>query len=477
MPLYAALKARTSDSATLSAWKKRTAARLLTLRAALHDHIYRYRGDTSHTHERDDAAWLRVATWNLREFDTPKYGGRLGESIYFIAEIISHFDLVAVQEVREDLRALGRVINILGSHEWDFIATDVTEGRPGNRERMVFIYRTSKVRFTNVAGELTLSEKDKITHSFNNAFQNPAGISLAMPVAMSELLPSQMPLKKSKDRLKLASDVILDLPEEASLRLPPGTKLILKKGMEVRKTDGALSILAGDAPDPELIKDAMVLFPEGLITHDELQFARTPFLVTFQAGWLKCMFCTVHIYYGSGSEGLALRNQEIERLTRFLAKRARNENDSDANNFFFVLGDFNIVGKDHTTWESLHTNGFSVPEQLRAIPHGSNVKRDKAYDQIAFWQPGSRSRKGSTCIDIGNAGIFDFFKYVFREGEDDAEGEDEQYYADAVGKTKLNYRTWRTYQMSDHLPMWIELRIDFCDDYLCDISRQDDAVS
>ena len=34
-----------------------------------------------------------------------------------------------------------------------------------------------------------------------------------------------------------------------------------------------------------------------------------------------------------------------------------------------------------------------------------------------------------------------------------------------AGKTK------RTYQMSDHLPMWIELRTDFGDDYLKEVAE------
>ena len=28
------------------------------------------------------------------------------------------------------------------------------------------------------------------------------------------------------------------------------------------------------------------------------------------------------------------------------------------------------------------------------------------------------------------------------------------------------YKLWRTFQVSDHLPMWAELKIDFSDDYL-----------
>jgi hypothetical protein len=28
------------------------------------------------------------------------------------------------------------------------------------------------------------------------------------------------------------------------------------------------------------------------------------------------------------------------------------------------------------------------------------------------------------------------------------------------------YKQWRTFQMSDHFPLWVELRIDFSDAYL-----------
>lgn len=74
---------------------------------------------------------LLLATWNIREFDSPAYGKRRREPIYYIAEIISHFDLVAVQEVREDLEALYEVMKILGGW-WRYIATDVSEGRTGS---------------------------------------------------------------------------------------------------------------------------------------------------------------------------------------------------------------------------------------------------------------------------------------------------------------------------------------------------------
>jgi len=77
----------------------------------------------------------------------------------------------------------------------------------------------------------------------------------------------------------------------------------------------------------------------------------------------------------------------------------------------------------------------------------------------------------------GRAGIFDFFKTVYRDedrttyepympngyttkGNGDPRPEDGSY------SKKWYYGQWRTYQMSDHFPMWVELEIDYSDKYL-----------
>jgi len=65
---------------------------------------------------------------------------------------------VAIQEVREDLSAIEQLKYILGDESWDYILTDVTEGRRGNRERMAFLYDAKKVRFGGLAGEIVLPE-------------------------------------------------------------------------------------------------------------------------------------------------------------------------------------------------------------------------------------------------------------------------------------------------------------------------------
>ena len=140
MPYYASL--RREDPAT----RKRIAEGLIRLRkAAVEQKLPR------RTLEGD----LLIASWNIREFDSSKYGGRLTDAFYFIAEVLSHFDLIAIQEVRENLSALDRIQNLLGGW-WKYVVTDVTEGSAGNGERMAFLYDSRKVVFGGLAGEIVL---------------------------------------------------------------------------------------------------------------------------------------------------------------------------------------------------------------------------------------------------------------------------------------------------------------------------------
>jgi hypothetical protein len=110
---------------------------------------------------------LLIGTWNIRAFGglTEKWDSASSDSpkrnladICAIAEIISHFDVVAVQETRDDLSGLHRLMERLGS-SWNFIVTDVGEGQPANGERLAYLFDTKRVRLTGLAGELVVPEE------------------------------------------------------------------------------------------------------------------------------------------------------------------------------------------------------------------------------------------------------------------------------------------------------------------------------
>jgi endonuclease/exonuclease/phosphatase family metal-dependent hydrolase len=350
MPYYAGLRREAPEV------RKRIAAGLLRIRESV---------SAQNIPEKTTSGDVLIASWNIREFDSAKYGGRLPDAIYFIAEILSNFDLIAIQEVRENLDALERVQNLLGSW-WKYIVTDVTEGASGNGERMAFLFDTRKVTFGGLAGEIVL---------------------------------------------------------------PP------------QKVDSEV-----------------------------LQFARTPFVCGFKAGWAKVDLCTVHIYYGKGVPIDNRRLEEIQKFAAFMAKRAKStakgkeDGKSTAKpqepNTTILLGDFNIFNMADETLKAITDAGFKIPKTLLDRSKGSNLGKDKFYDQIAIW-------RGKRFAETPRGGVFDFYEAVFREAD---APEYEPLIQLTKSGSKPRYKEWKTYQMSDHLVLWSAFQVDYAREYLEELS-------
>ncbi len=322
-----------------AAAKDRAIDRLLALRAGLSKQVT--------PNSKQDS--FHLATWNIRDFGGHRLNPspRLPESLLYIAEVISAFDLVAVQEVNEDMTEFQTVMRLLGPH-WDYLVTD----QSGNMERLAFVFDTRKIRFRHVAGEIVL------------------------------------PAKKGK------------------------------------------------AP---------------------IQFNRTPYLVAFQAGWFKFNLCTVHIYYGTARD-TAQRKREIADIAAFFTARQKKDGET-----YILLGDFNILNPDDPTMNALLGGGFEVPAALRKP---TALASANYYDQIAL-------RTQNKLVEIRNAGAFPWQDYVFRNEADHA-----AYKALMPTETKTRkpaktdlsaYRKWRTWQMSDHLPLWTEIKMDFTESYLASL--------
>jgi exonuclease III len=191
------------------------------------------------------------------------------------------------------------------------------------------------------------------------------------------------------------------------------------------------------------------------------QFSRTPYLVAFQVGWFKFNLCTVHIYYGKDTgEKFEQRIKEIENLSMFFKNRSKKEDEN-----FILLGDFNILNFQDRTMEALKKGGFKIPDSLIKRT-GSNIKKDKYYDQIVY-KEGLNKVKFS-----GKAGVFDFYDIVYNESEKQKYYEDYASIMKANGKVynktlfEKKFNEWKTYQMSDHLPLWVEFDVNYSDEYL-----------
>ena len=361
MAFYHALKRYgiDADYPQKDAW---IASRLLTLRHDLFHAIKKDRLPNS----------LIIGSWNIRAFD----GGmpRMDESYHYIAEIIDHFDICAIQEVKKDLEPLRRLRDLLGPN-WDFFVSDLSIHEGGNSERMAFMYNKNKVFFRNLIGEIVL-------------------------------------------------------------------------------------------PNAQLI--------------DGNQVARTPFFASFQAGWFKFSLCSAHIIFGND---LAIRAEEIEAIADILVKRAKSEDQ-----VHIFLGDMNIETPDDEVMTALQGSEMNVPDF-----GPTNMGGNRWFDQMAFTQEGKSGDK----TRLLRHGTFDWRHAVYGPHPNDPVPDSwEIQNGDGSGKQRLthaqiiahyetivphfravhgknphtdfaqSYRSWTTHEMSDHLPIWMELEIDYSDDYL-----------
>ena len=95
---------------------------------------------------------LLVATWNIANFGAQ---ARQDSHLSLIAEIVGWFDLVALQECRENYGHLFDVHDKLSS-SYRLIMSDVA----GNNERMSFLYNSRKLKPLEEIGEIAFPPSD-----------------------------------------------------------------------------------------------------------------------------------------------------------------------------------------------------------------------------------------------------------------------------------------------------------------------------
>lgn len=107
-----------------------------------------------------------VGTWNVREFGEVTRAWRAAKgvspkrdwgSVALIAEIVSRFDVVALQEVQGRISALRQMLRFLGD-DWGLLLTDVNRSSKGGYERMAYVFDTNRVRPSGLASELGIPE-------------------------------------------------------------------------------------------------------------------------------------------------------------------------------------------------------------------------------------------------------------------------------------------------------------------------------
>ena len=156
---------------------------------------------------------------------------------------------------------------------------------------------------------------------------------------------------------------------------------------------------------------------------------RPPYMAGFRAGALELVLATAHVRWGTTERG---RLAEIDALAEWAARRAAR---SPAPTSLVLAGDLNVPDVKSPLYRALQRRGLSLPKALLGA-HGTNLATNKRYDQILHL-PTLAERFTE------RAGVVDFFA-----GD----------YEALFPKRRIGREAF-TREISDHLPLWAEMRV------------------
>lgn len=334
----------------------------------------------------------------------------------FLAGICRHFDLIAVQEVMEDLGGLDHLREKMGS-SFHCVASDVTgvfPGESGMGERLAFIYNHRVIERRNVVSDISM------------------------------------------DRTKIVSTIANNI-EEFQACLGPYKEYL----------DELDTYKAGEGPKPKKVSLSLPMF---------LDFIRSPFIASFSllghphAKPIELIAINAHLIYRS----LTDRRQEFDALMEWVKSRASENADTYAPNFV-LMGDLNLDFNNPETDRpkiDAHIDEFnSETDEHGATAHfpflhphpdagdeifRTNLRQTETYDQIGFFIRDERLSCDPQPLDASPAerqqdyGVVNIPKLLARAIHDkDLDDLDDEERSSMIASAQ--------YEITDHLPIWTRL--------------------
>lgn len=140
-----------------------------------------------------------LASFNIRKLGSAHK--RSGVTWEFLARLCRRFDLLAIQEVMDDLTGLERLRDLMGE-EYGMIVSDKTGAFPGDaglNERMAFLYRRSIVRRGPIVSDVTY-DRSKVHQLLA---ENWEAVQPAMEQFADKLAEFEAGTRKTKPKLDI----------------------------------------------------------------------------------------------------------------------------------------------------------------------------------------------------------------------------------------------------------------------------------
>jgi endonuclease/exonuclease/phosphatase family metal-dependent hydrolase len=165
---------------------------------------------------------------------------------------------------------------------------------------------------------------------------------------------------------------------------------------------------------------------------------REPFMASFSAGSFDFVLLAAHAQWGTPAGRLV----ELQSLAEWVDLKRKEKTCEDKD--LIIVGDFNIETPEQ--FAALTAKGLQMPASLKGQSYGTNLAQNKRYDQILHYPgyPQNFSNQAGV-VDFYSGGLKDLFP--------------------GMDKTAF------TFQMSDHLPLWMQVNTDIEGEKLDEIIR------
>lgn len=171
----------------------------------------------------------------------------------------------------------------------------------------------------------------------------------------------------------------------------------------------------------------------------EESFWRAPYLCSFRSGNFDFLALAMHARWG---DSILSRQGELMRFSNWIDRRFKDKYVEDHD--LIVFGDFNTKSTENDPlFDALLSCGLQLPKALKKLRvgnrviSGSNLNANARYDQILHLP--TVEENFTNC-----GGVIDFFNN-----------------GDLVDKLFPGYTKQKfTYQLSDHFPVWIQIKTD-----------------
>jgi len=211
----------------------------------------------------------------------------------------------------------------------------------------------------------------------------------------------------------------------------------------------------------------IVLWDEITADSEITQLKRTPFITGFKSGWKSFAIINVHLQPGKTEEKKKKRKEEVRLLMKAISAKLKDRRFWTEN--LLMMGDFNLFKADTDIVAHINDQGFKELPSLQGV--ATNVPETEVYDRIFYHE--TDYFKIAEIEGQKTGGVVKFFDHVYAI-DDEKEYRDfmEDHKDDPTtlvddGSFKAYYKNhWRRAQMSDHYPVWLQIRTDSSDDFL-----------